>query len=821
MIAIVAGIGAVCLVVVGVLFALKRGLSPAGVTIPVIPDQEISELQTLDLTIPHRAKLRDGEQLRFAIESPIEGLKIDASSGRLTWTPTAEQGPRTYPVAVLALVSDQNAARQDFKISVLDANRPPEVSPIPEQMTDGQQLVSLNIVARDPDRPSRALRYQLLGGAPPEAHLDAQSGKFEWKPTSSAASMYRVNVAVQEQGRGGLSSRATLVIRVGSQSGATGQPDLADSGAGIMPAMPAPSTKPSSETAPKWTGGGEPGDRTEDELLTMFREKRLFQRKEYPALRKLFADRFERAHAAEIKQALGADFDEVQAWFADHPEAREEFFIAIDPQRDKIPTVFSIFNQLRKEFPDRFADYTQLAIATAVVWDDEGVIDNLEGNARRSKATVPSDRLDVLGNFKYLVDAEPMMQGRVQYAPWEFLTHLVNQKTPRAEREWAMQNFVNRRVQIGKCYSDVPYDYLMLNSGDAQARLNGMQYTLPNLLQYGGVCSNQADFAARVSKSIGAPAEMVVGDGSDGEGHAWIMWVELSHMTKENVGFTLQSHGRYRAHNYYVGHLTDPQTGQSITDRQLELRLHTAGSDLQAKRHADLAMRASEIILAQEDVTLKQRFEYLAAVIDLCPGNENAWHSIAQLAKENSGDKQITKHVTGAIQSMFAVFVAFPDFTWEIFDDLVSYDANIRTRMNLISRLLAMYEQAGRPDLASKACLELADYLVEDERKTEAIDALAHAVMAFPNESTITPPLLDRLEALCEDTKDAAPRLARFYADFLPRIPPLVDGKRPSPHCMQMLERAAKRFRDANQVELAQAADAQLATLKAMKPPKE
>src|SRR5258706_8952988 len=52
--------------------------------------------------------------------------------------------------------------------------------------------------------------------------------------------------------------------------------------------------------------------------------------------------------------------------------------------------------------------------------------------------------------------------------------------------------------------------------------------SLPNLLAFGGVCAMQADFAARVGKSMGVAAEYVGGQAADGEGHAWVMWVERS-----------------------------------------------------------------------------------------------------------------------------------------------------------------------------------------------------------------------------------------------------------------------------------------------------
>ena len=358
-----------------------------------------------------------------------------------------------------------------------------------------------------------------------------------------------------------------------------------------------------------------------------------------------------RKHDAEIKQGLGGDADAMQTWFDDHSEAKEELYMAVDEERDILPRVFAVFNDLRKNFADPLADYWQLAIATAVVWDDEGAINNLEGLAQHAKATVPSGRLNAIENFKYLIDAEPVMQGRVQYSPWEFLTHVVNNKTPRDEREWALQTYLPPRAMIGRCYHDVPYDYVMLQTKHAQTRLNGQLYTLPNLAQFGGVCAYQADYASRVAKSLGTPAESVEGTALDGEGHAWVMWVELSHMTPEHISFTLQSHGRYRSHRYYVGTLRDPHTGQDVTDRQMELRLHAVGNDVQGKRHADLTMRAYATVAAQEELSVKDRFEFLAATLNLCPGNETAWRTVRAIGQRKRRQEGIREVRDGCYRS--------------------------------------------------------------------------------------------------------------------------------------------------------------------------
>ena len=98
----------------------------------------------------------------------------------------------------------------------------------------------------------------------------------------------------------------------------------------------------------------------------------------------------------------------------------------------------------------------------------------------------------------------------------------------------------------------------------------------------------QADYAARVGKSIGVPAEYVRGESNSGGLHAWVMWVELRTVTKTSIVFSLQSHGRYRTDHYYVGTLQDPQTGRRITDRELEIIMHVADGKTNRAANGDV-----------------------------------------------------------------------------------------------------------------------------------------------------------------------------------------------------------------------------------------
>jgi hypothetical protein len=334
------------------------------------------------------------------------------------------------------------------------------------------------------------------------------------------------------------------------------------------------------------------------------------------------------------------------------------------------------------------------------------------------------------------------------------------------------------------------------------------------------VCTCQADFAARVAKSLGVPAFSVGSANKFGDGHAWVMWVDLGTVTRTGFTFTLQSHGRYRDDHYYVGNLNDPHTGQGVTDRQMELRLHAVGMDPIAKRHMDLVMRAWPLVCADSGMDASRQLQFLSRVIETSPGNEEAWKTIAAMAREKQITKAHAKVMAKVLDSLFATFKNFPDFTWSVFDDMIAFEERIKQRIAWHGRLVALYEQAGRVDLACEALLKSADLFLADERPKDAVDALAAAILRFPDEGRYVPKMLDKLESLCRDNPRLQEALIGFYQQFLPKIPQ-KRGNDPSAYCMKMYERAVSRFTEAGAAQLAQGVQMQLRMLEASKPRKQ
>ncbi len=768
------------------------------ITLQVPSVLDLQELQAMSLDVGFQVDGVSLSELTFSLIDPPRGASISARSGRITWKPDESQGPGTFSFAIRVTADrdPKTVAEARTTVSVREVESPPQLDPIADQEIDTAEVCQITVRAEDRDIPASEVTYRLAPGSPKGARIDASTGLFEWNPQGQSPGDYPVVVQAKKGSPRGLSSTRSFTIHLAKSERLVDRPAIV------------------AQTAKAKVN---PADVTHLIALALDRGK-LFDTRQYRELRKIFANRFEERYAAEINQAYGDDDKSMTAWLLKHPDVREEFYTAIDPQADDIVGALRIFKDLKTQFPDTLELYRELAIAIAITWDRErsGLYD-YAGHSARTKSTMPGGLLDAAGSFRYHVQADTPMQGWMQGLPWEFLLHVVDHKTPVVERRWALENYLAFRNTIGACYGQVPYDTMMLQTRSKMARLNDQLYTLPNLRTYGGVCAMQADFAARVGKSNGVPSAYVGGESSFNEGHAWVMWVEIKEVNQKGISFALNSHGRYQGDHYYVGHLHDPQTGKGISDRQLELRLHTVGVGPVAKRYTALLMDAFPLIRDQAQLTTTDQMKFLGRIIEMCPTDEAAWLELAKLAREGKVTPEHGKLMNVVFDQLFQVFDSFPDFTWAIFDDLISSQVKPLQKVTYFGKLIDLYESAGRPDLACEARLKQCELLMASDKPDNALAAL-NAIVAtirkFPEEGRYVPKLLDKLESICRKHNVGADQVVQFYTEFLPRIPQ-KRGSEPSKYCMATYERAILMFKKNGQPQLAQAYAAELANLRA------
>ena len=159
--------------------------------------------------------------------------------------------------------------------------------------------------------------------------------------------------------------------------------------------------------------------------------------------------------------------------------------------------------------------------------------------------------------------------------------------------------------------------------------------------------------------------------------------------------------GAYNLDHYYVGNLTDPQSGNETTDRELERKLTAIGNAPLSSRHANLLMRPYPIVRNAKEYTTKQQLAYLNKVLAVYPMCAEAWLELAALHRD--GKLTDAQEATRLVNNALNVFYKFPDFSWKIVDDLLTPQKDKQYRTNTFVKLANSYEILGRPDLTCEA----------------------------------------------------------------------------------------------------------------------
>lgn len=527
------------------------------------------------------------------------------------------------------------------------------------------------------------------------------------------------------------------------------------------------------------------------EITDLQKAGKLFDKTQYKTVRAAAARSFQLRFDDQIKAGFGDDYSALSAWLADksRSEIREELYTAIHETKDNIPKALEIFKELWKANPEAVAKYPNLAIALSVVWDDPRAVYDYRGHQIRTKSRLPEGYLSYtpVDEFKYHVDHAKTVQGkesfnRLQVLPYEFLMYVVDHRTPGNEREWAIKNYLPKRPMIGKIYeTDIEYDQGMLQSNSAVCKLNDHDYTLQDIKKYGGVCAMQADFAARVGKSLAVPAAYVGGESQFQGLHAWVMWVEVKAASATNVQFTLESHGRYLGDNYYVGNLRDPQTGDKILDRDLERRLASAANDRTGKRQAELAMEFYPELAEKNMFDKKARLKFIDGVLKLSQFNEEAWMELARMAKDGDIGKEEKELIRGYINRLVVIFAKYPDFSWKIVGDFVGIIGENREYRNaLYEKLAQMYEKAIRPDLACECRIKWAEFQKEDASAATGVKrttiymytakGLGDSIRKFPDEGRYIPKMLDAMKDVTSNYKAGKDTMSTLYVDLANKV---------------------------------------------------
>ncbi|MBX3380524.1 MAG: hypothetical protein KF805_10545 [Phycisphaeraceae bacterium] len=243
------------------------------------------------------------------------------------------------------------------------------------------------------------------------------------------------------------------------------------------------------------------------------------------------------------------------AAFQKAPRFMNELAMAISP-KDDIEKVAALASKLWRVEGARLDEFATLGAAICVVHDRE-----VFEQANENRVTAD----DPIKLFAFFANNAGRLPLGLKNVPVQLLVLVVNTTAKVPELEWALNKYRGDR-NIGRRFFDIKYDYdHFLTGAPKKVTTNGL--TLANIAQYGGVCIDQAYFAANVGKASGIPAVIMTGRSSE-VGHAWVAFLIWNGQT---ALFDTMA-GRYPEYRAVVGYIEDPQTGERVSEAELGLR---------------------------------------------------------------------------------------------------------------------------------------------------------------------------------------------------------------------------------------------------------
>jgi len=249
---------------------------------------------------------------------------------------------------------------------------------------------------------------------------------------------------------------------------------------------------------------------------------------------------------------------ELQLALLGNPALYEEFFQLLSPV-DNASEVLAILQKIHRQDPALFGSYPSLALAIAVVYDVPPSPAWPHGQVSESvlPRRFPAPE-QIFGYFARLDRMNGTLQ-RLNRLPADELKFLVDNVAPFGELDWARKNVPPGLADLGKAYEMIRYRKDRITSN--QYTWPGGAYTLPSILQQGGICVDQAYFASTVGKAKGIPTILFRGAGLDGR-HAWFGYLDANQKWQLDCG-------RFAEQKFVVGLAFDPQTWGNINDHEL------------------------------------------------------------------------------------------------------------------------------------------------------------------------------------------------------------------------------------------------------------
>ena len=319
----------------------------------------------------------------------------------------------------------------------------------------------------------------------------------------------------------------------------------------------------------------------------------------------------------------------------------KSFFENLQPE-DHPQQAVEILSAMQKKYPEDVAALPRLAVALALVFDQPFPKDWPHGQVSHAavpwEEPAPVERLHSMAGLqkdrRYLLDLRDLMVDELKY--------IVDHSLADSEMEWAQKDVTASRSGFDKVFSSIRYDIPRYERNVLTWPYP--KYTLAEIRQRGGICVDQAYFAAMAGKAKGLPTLFFTGQGDSG-GHAWFGYLE-------SPGRWDTDCGRYTQQNYPVGQAKDPQTWKTISDTELIFlgkNRERSPAFQQARLWNDYANS-----LGVEDID-----SWIDAVLVIQPEYLPAWMLRSSLLTKRNASREAQKEFW---QSFVKRFTPYPDY---------------------------------------------------------------------------------------------------------------------------------------------------------------
>jgi hypothetical protein len=386
------------------------------------------------------------------------------------------------------------------------------------------------------------------------------------------------------------------------------------------------------------------------------------------------------------KKKIKAMNQDVLSWLLKDPALTHDFVDNYDQQYDFFRGVLNVLSDLKKSEPTRFPKYNRLALAMAFVWDRP------PPDAPHHQVPVEAiskDTSTVLQKFQFWVDMNESKKTQFDLSSLEVeqLKFIVDATAPLDELKWAHENVPLNRYNFDKIYFTIKYDEKRLKKNVYD--WPHPSYALQEILKFGGICVDQAYYAAMVGKSYGIPTLYFVGQGR-GAGHAWVGFMRDKNIWNMDCG-------RYRYDNFATGQAIDPQTRGPISDHVLA---YLAESFRETKEYQ---VSDAHYQIARSYMNAKENDKALFALdqsIKACPRYLEPWKLKTDILETKPLDETYRKH----LENMLVQFTRFTDERVDSELKLVSYSKSIGDEAGAkrMENLVITDNLSKRPDLSAE-----------------------------------------------------------------------------------------------------------------------